>query len=282
MADKNTGFRKKLFEVIEISENGNKLSSFYDIFMMIAILASIVSLAFKASYPVFTIIDKVTVAIFIIDYLLRLFTADLKLKKGFVSFILYPITPMAIIDILAILPSLSILNSGLRLLKVIRLLRTFRVFRVFKAIRYSKSIRLILGVFKKTKDSLLVVCGIAVMYVLVSALVVFNVEPDTFGNYFDAVYWATVSLTTMGYGDIYPVTVAGRIVTMISSFMGIAIVALPAGIITSGLMDEINSSKQKDESEENKEKCGDSISKRQELYYINLIAQNKNVFKNSS
>lgn len=262
MADKNTGFRKKLFEVIEISENGNKLSSFYDIFMMIAILASIVPLAFKASYPVFTIIDKVTVAIFIIDYLLRLFTADLKLKKGFVSFILYPITPMAIIDILAILPSLSILNSGLRLLKVIRLLRTFRVFRVFKAIRYSKSIRLILGVFKKTKDSLLVVCGIAVMYVLVSALVVFNVEPDTFGNYFDAVYWATVSLTTMGYGDIYPVTVAGRIVTMISSFMGIAIVALPAGIITSGLMDEINSSKQKDESEENKGKCEDSISKR--------------------
>ena len=93
----------------------------------------------------------------------------------------------------------------------------------------------------RTKESLLVVCGIAVGYVLVSALVVFNVEPDTFKNYFDAVYWATVSLTTMGYGDIYPVSVAGRIVTMISSFMGIAIVALPAGIITAGLMEDINS-----------------------------------------
>lgn len=80
---------------------------------------------------------------------------------------------------------------------------------------------------------------------LVSALVVFNVEPDTFENYFEAVYWATVSLTTMGYGDIYPVTIAGRIITMISSFMGIAIVALPAGIITSGMMDEINSEKEK-------------------------------------
>ena len=78
-----------------------------------------------------------------------------------------------------------------------------------------------------------------------SALVVFNVEPDTFENYFEAVYWATVSLTTMGYGDIYPVTIAGRIITMISSFMGIAIVALPAGIITSGMMDEINSEKEK-------------------------------------
>ena len=74
-------------------------------------------------------------------------------------------------------------------------------------------------------------------------MVVFNVEPNTFGNYFDAVYWATVSLTTMGYGDIYPVTVAGKIVTMISSFMGIAIVALPAGIITTGLMEELNEAK---------------------------------------
>ena len=77
--------------------------------------------------------------------------------------------------------------------------------------------------------------------VLVSALIIFNVEPDSFRNYFDAVYWATVSLTTMGYGDIYPITTAGRVVTMVSSIMGIAIIALPAGIITSGFMDELQS-----------------------------------------
>lgn len=243
MADKNRSFRNRLFEVIELSKNNDKLSSVYDVFMMLVILASIIPLAFKESYPAFQVIDIVTVIIFIIDYLLRLITADLKLKRGPASFVIYPITPMAIIDLLAILPSLSLLNSGLRILKVIRLLRTFRVFRVFKAIRYSKNIQRVLGVFKKTKESLLVVCGIAIMYVLVSALVVFNVEPNTFNSYFDAVYWATVSLTTMGYGDIYPVTIAGRIVTMISSFMGIAIVALPAGIITSGLMEEINAEK---------------------------------------
>jgi voltage-gated potassium channel len=114
---------------------------------------------------------------------------------------------------------------------------------VFKAVRYSKSIRTVLNVFKKQKESLLVVCGMAVIYVLVSALIVFNVEPDSFGNYFDAVYWATVSLTTMGYGDIYPITTAGRIVTMVSSFMGIAIIALPAGIITSGFMEELQKDK---------------------------------------
>ncbi len=235
--------RLRLFEIIELSDNNDKLSSVYDIFMMLVILASIVPLAFKETNTAFQIIDKVTVVIFIIDYILRLATADYKLKKGFKSFFLYPFTILAIIDLLAILPSLSLLNSGLKILKVIRLLRTFRVFRVFKAVRYSKNITRILNVFRKTKESLLVVCGIAVIYVLVSALVVFNVEPDTFKNYFDAVYWATVSLTTMGYGDIYPVTIAGRIVTMFSSFMGIAIVALPAGIITAGLMEEINREK---------------------------------------
>lgn len=157
---------------------------------------------------------------------------------------------MAIIDLLAILPSLNIISNGFKLLKMVRLVRTFRVFRMFrllKAVRYTRGIQLILDVFKKTKESLMIVCGIAIGYVLISALVVFNVEPDTFNNFFDAVYWATVSLTTMGYGDIYPVTVAGRIITMISSFMGIAIIALPASILTSEMMNNINKGEQNEE-----------------------------------
>ena len=233
--------RRKIFEVIEVADETNSLSGIYDVIMMLTIIVSIIPLAFKETYPAFDVIDKVTVCIFIIDYLLRLFTADYKLNRKYLSFIIYPITPMALIDLISILPSVALVNGGFRLLKVFRLLRSMKVFRVFKAVRYSNSIQMILSVFKRTKESLLVVCGIAVGYVLVSALVVFNVEPDTFKNYFDAVYWATVSLTTMGYGDIYPVSVAGRIVTMISSFMGIAIVALPAGIITAGLMEDINS-----------------------------------------
>ena len=74
----------------------------------------------------------------------------------------------------------------------------------------------------------------------ISALIVFNIEPDTFSTFFDALYWATVSLTTVGYGDIYAVSYAGKIITMLSALMGIAIVALPAGIITAGYMDELN------------------------------------------
>lgn len=239
------GLRKRLLYLVESPDDSEENASFdwYDIFMMIAIIASIMPLAFKASNIAFDIIDKVTVIIFIVDYVLRWFVSDLKMNKGAKSFFIYPITPMAILDLLTILPSVSLVSSSFKLFKLVRLLRTFRAFRVFKAVRYSKSIKTVLNVFKKQKESLLVVCGMAIIYVLVSALIVFNVEPDSFGNYFDAVYWATVSLTTMGYGDIYPITTAGRIVTMVSSFMGIAIIALPAGIITSGFMDELQKEK---------------------------------------
>ena len=134
---------------------------------------------------------------------------------------------------------MNLISSSFRLFKVLRLLRTFRVFRVFKAVRYSKSIQLIKAVFKNSHRQLLTVVMLAIGYILLSALVMFNAEPDTFNNYFDAVYWATISLTTMGYGDIYPVTTIGRIITMNSSIFGIAIIALPSGIITAGLMEEI-------------------------------------------
>ncbi len=97
----------------------------------------------------------------------------------------------------------------------------------------------IIGVVKDQKEPLVAAASFAVGYILIAALMTFNVEPDTFENFFDAVYWACVSLTTMGYGDIYPVSTVGRVVTMVSSFVGIAIVALPSGIITAGYMERI-------------------------------------------
>ena len=83
------------------------------------------------------------------------------------------------------------------------------------------------------------------MYNVVSALIIFNIEGDSFETFFDAIYWATVSLTTVGYGDIYPVTSIGRIITMVSSIFGIAVVALPAGIITAGYMKELEERKER-------------------------------------
>lgn len=235
--------RRRIFEIIEIASEGDRASTIYDSLMMVVIITSLVPLAFKETNPILNLIDRFTVCIFIFDYALRLLTADMKLRKGTVSYVLYPFAPMAIIDLMAILPSFTALLPGVRLVKLLRLFRTFRVFRSFKVFRYAKSVQIIVDVIRTQRTPLLAVCSMAAGYVLISALIIFNVEPETFDNFFEAVYWATVSLTTMGYGDIYPVTTIGRIVTMISSFVGIAIVALPAGIITAGYMDRINEEK---------------------------------------
>ena len=233
--------RERLYDIVNQNYEGDKLARLYNRAMFVFILASLVPLLFKEEFLPLVIIDKVCVVVFIIDYLLRLITADYKFKKhAATSFVKYPFTPMAIVDLISILPSLTILNNGFKLLRLLRISRTFRVFRVFKTFRYSKNFRIIVNVLKRSKQSLIAVCSLAAAYILISALVVFNVEPDTFKNFFEAIYWATVSLTTVGYGDIYPVSVAGRIVTMVSSIIGIAIIALPAGIITAGYMSELN------------------------------------------
>lgn len=232
--------RKRIYEIIEIAEGRDRVSQIYDVMMLLSIIISIIPLAFKETAPVFIIIDQFTACIFIIDYILRLITADYKLNDKVLSFVKYPFTPMAIIDLLSILPSFTYLNSGLKLFRLFRLFRTFRVLRVFKTFRYSKNIKIIINVFKKQKEALYIVCVLAVGYILITALLIFNVEPETFDTFFDAVYWATVSLTTMGYGDIYATTTIGQIITMISAIFGIAIIALQAGIITAGYMDEIS------------------------------------------
>lgn len=237
--------RKRIFQVVEVAENNDTLSSIYDVFMMITIVISLVPLMTKSQNAFLGVIDMVTVFIFIVDYLMRLLTADYKLNRRSASFLLYPFTPMAILDLLTILASLSVLNSGFKVLKLFRLLRTFRVLRVFKAFRYSKNVAIILDVFKKQKEALTVVGVLAVGYIFVTALIIFNVEPDTFPTFFDAIYWATISLTTVGYGDIYAVSNVGKALTMVSSLLGIAIVALPAGIVTAGYMEAV--SKQDDD-----------------------------------
>ncbi len=242
--------RKRIHGIIEASDGRDLYSSIYDVFMMVVIIISLLPLNFKEETPFFEVTDKITAGIFILDYIMRWATADLGSdKKPSVAFLQYPFTPMAIVDLLSILPSLSILNRGFKMLRILRMLRAMRVLRVFKFVRYSKNLQIIINVIRKSKRALLTVGILAVGYVYVSALVIYNVEPDTFDSIYDAVYWAMVSLTTVGYGDIYPVSWIGRAIAMCSSFLGIAVVALPAGIITAGYMTEI--SKENEESGEN-------------------------------
>jgi len=236
--------REKIFHLIDVPEDKRK-NDIYDWVLFAVTLISIVPLMFQEELVVFRYIEYFALFSFVVDYVLRFACADLILPKKtkITSFLVYPFTFMAIVDLLSIVSLIGILNSNLHLLKILRLLQ---IIRVFKLLRYSNTVGMIINVFQKQKEALWAVGSFAVAYIFLSALIIFNVEPETFSSFFDAVYWATVSLTTVGYGDIYPVTSIGRCVAMFSSIFGIAIVALPAGIISAGYMDELREKKEQE------------------------------------
>lgn len=120
-------------------------------------------------------------------------------------------------------------------------MRALRVTRVF---RYSKHLTIVGNVLKAERRTLLSVLAVALMYVFVCALIMFSNEPGTFDIFLDALYWACITLTTVGYGDVYPTTDLGKIVAMTSSFFGMAVIAMPAGVITSGFLQQVRKMQQ--------------------------------------
>lgn len=248
-------FRKKIFLFIEPSKYTGYVTP-YNLFMTVIIFVSVLPIMVKHDNPYLAQIDFISTIIFVIDYILRWITADIKFNEpGPGSFLRYPLQRMAVIDLISILPGFFYIN-GFNLHRIFRVLRTFRFLRI---IRYSKSTNLIIRALNNQKNSLYAVVMMALEYILVCALVIFNVEPDTFHSFFDAIYWSTVSLTTVGYGDIYPVTTAGQIMAMISSFFGIAVIAMPAGLITAGIIQEMEKEYKKEEKK--KEEKGPVIKK---------------------
>ena len=197
----------------------------------------------KKVTAVYSVINTVTLIVFIIDYILRFITADFYLNKGAKSFLVYPFTPMAVIDLISILPFIITMSHGFRVLRLLRIIKTLRVFRSFKIFRYSKNFDRIMKVLRLEAKPLLAVLSLALFYVLFTSLTMFSIEPQTFENFFDAVYWSVISLTSIGYGDIYPVSEIGRAFTVISSIVGVAIIALPSGIITAGYMEILREDK---------------------------------------
>lgn len=245
--------REELLDIIEAdNQKGSKTSLLYDIFMLLMIVISIIPLAFREQNTLFMWFDWISVSAFIIDYILRWYTADIKLgyrRKG-LAFVAYPFTFGAIIDLLSILPSLGIFGKAFKMFRIVRMLKILRVFRF---LRYSRSIQILINVLKKEKNVLLTVLGISLFYILVTALIMFNVEMGEaedgkvlFESFADAIYWATVTLTTVGYGDIYPVSDFGRVVSMLSSLFGVAVIALPSGVITASYLEELRESKKAD------------------------------------
>lgn len=138
---------KSLYDILE--DPNNRLNPFYNGFMLIIIFMSLLSLLFKNEYKVLTYIDYITVSIFIIDYILRLVTANIKLKKGLASYLIYPFTGWAIIDLLSILPSFNIISSSFKIFRVLRLSKLFRGIRILKIFKISKQVKIFVAVFKK-------------------------------------------------------------------------------------------------------------------------------------
>ena len=250
--------RKRIFDIIQRDIGKSRGSRIYDVVMMVLIIASIVPMTFTTYHPVFRIVELVSVSVFIIDYILRWITADYKLGKGALSFVLYPFTFMAAIDLLSIIPVFTMMSDSFKLL---RLTRLFRIARLVKLVRYTDKLDVLIDVVHKERKVLGSVLVVAVFYVFITALLMFNVEPlnnpitgePTFETFFDALYWATVTLTTVGYGDVCPVTDFGRFVSMVSSIFGVAIIALPSGVITASYLEELRKADAKKKEEEEAE-----------------------------
>lgn len=235
--------REQIYHLIRKANRHEKMSKLYNFMICGVALLSVVSLMIKGTHPFLEKLDLITVYILFMDYILRWIVADFTIKKakGVWAFIIYPFTPLAILDLVSILPSLGLLGKGWRIL---------RMFRITKLFRYSENFSYIANVFEKEKKTLMSVLAIALGYIFISALAMFSYEPDTFDSFFDALYWATTALTTVGYGDVYPTTPVGQLISMVSSIFGIAVIALPAGIVTGGFLDEINR-RNKKEGEDN-------------------------------
>ena len=243
--------RRMVYDIIQ-PDNGTSIASrTFDWIITSLVLASVV-IVFSDTFdlPVETShfldgIEGVISIVFTIEYLLRIVTADYVFPWcGFLrSRIKYVFTPMAMIDLLSILPFwLPMMLPGSML--GLRAFRLVRLFRILKLNRYFDAMHSIVNVVESKKRELLCSLFFVVILMLVSSLMMYSAEhdaqPNTFRNAFSGLWWAVSTLTTVGYGDIYPITVFGKILGAVIAFSGIAALAIPTGIITSGLTEQLS------------------------------------------
>lgn len=247
--------KERIFHVINAEDSKSIWSKLYNIFNIIIIILSLLPLVFKEQTPILIRIDQIALTFFIIEYLLHLWTADIKYKdrSKLKAYLSYPLSFYGLVDLLSIIPLLRFVSSPFRLFRLFRLFRSLRIFRVFKIFRYSNSIEVLYNAIKRQRESLQFVFWVAFMYLVISALVVFNIEPDSFPSFMDALFWAAGALTTASYGDYYPSSPFGQLIAILSFLVGVLIIALPSSIITAGFLDELKEkteSKQPERAEE--------------------------------
>ena len=217
---------------------------------VIAVMLETVQSIHEKYYEFFHVFDLVSVIIFTIEYLLRLWSSnhDSRYKHSVYGRLKYMVSTDAIIDALAILPFYLHVMIGFDL-RILRILRLLRFLRLFRLTAYMKSAKMVKNVFKSRANELkLSLVLILFLIIIASCLLYFaehTAQPKVFSSIPATIWWAVVTVTSVGYGDMVPITVMGKALTGIIALSGLALLALPAGIITSGFLEEIGKTKNK-------------------------------------
>ena len=225
--------KKKLTDIIQTQDNQSGF--LFDLFIHVLIFLSLLAYAVETlpnltptELSYLNIFERVSVLIFSIEYLLRIYTSNKKMGYIFSFY--------GIIDLLAILPFYLLAAVDARSLRVFRL---FRIFRLFKFLRFNRAIKLLVKSFNRVKAEIIVFLFLTVVLIYLSSVVVYHFEfpaqPNKFQSIFHSMWWSVTTVTTIGYGDMYPITLWGKIFASFLSIVGIAIVAVPTGLLASSL-----------------------------------------------
>ncbi|MDF4202084.1 ion transporter [Maribacter sp. SA7] len=230
--------KQYLKNIVEI--NDNRKSRLFAYFIQALIFLSIISFSYETvpdlepgTRKILKIIEVFCVLVFSIEYLLRIYVADNKFKFIFSFY--------GVIDFLAILPFYLALGIDLRSLRALRFLR---LFRILKLMRYNRAINHFTKAIALAKEEILLFLIVTLILIYFSAVGIYyfenEVQPENFSSIFDSLWWAIITLTTVGYGDVYPITVGGKVFTFFILMIGLGIVAIPTGIISSALTKSVD------------------------------------------
>jgi voltage-gated potassium channel len=261
--------KQNIFLLID-NEKGNKKGDYIIEYLISGLILLNVIAIFLESYKsinakysdLFYGIELVSIIVFSIEYILRVWVADLQYPtlSPIKARLKYIFSFLGLVDLFSILPFYLpfLITIDLRVMRVLRLLR---LLRLLKLNRHSKSLKLIGQVLKNTKNDILVTVFMVFILLVLASTLMYSLEneaqPEAFENIGQALWWAVATLTTVGYGDIYPITPLGKLLSGVIALLGIGIVALPTGIISSAYIDEVQKQKKKNTCQ--CPKCGERI-----------------------
>ncbi|HVF30484.1 MAG TPA: ion transporter [Pyrinomonadaceae bacterium] len=248
--------KHRIHDILVETDDDETIDKVVAAVLMVLILVNVAAVVLEtvddlyARYSaIFHAIEAVSVAVFSLEYVLRIWIAPLdKRYAGRFGRLRYLVTPMALIDLMAILPAILPMLFAMDL-RIIRLLRVFRLFRLLKMHRYVDSLNTLDDVIRSKKEELLVTTVMITTLLLFSASLMYVVEneaqPDKFTDIPSSLWWGVATLTTVGYGDVFPITPLGKLFGGAIAFLGIGIFALPTGILASGFAEEIQKRRKK-------------------------------------